>query len=161
MLDVLSGSAIPLAEEVANGPAAEPSLRAMMRNANAQNNAGALITISNNTTGLAIDPNGGTWTGYYTEIATNTQPTVPHFVWVDDGGSYACTVFSTRLNPVNNLPGSVAVIAADPQVPELGRALDQAGLAYGAPGTDADFFCGVARWRGRHRRPPHASPDCG
>jgi hypothetical protein len=34
-------------------------------------------------------------------------------------------------------PGSVAVIAADPQVPELGRALDQAGLAYGAPGTDA------------------------
>ena len=34
-------------------------------------------------------------------------------------------------------PGSVAVIAADPQVPELGRALDQAGLPYGAPGTDA------------------------
>jgi ATP-dependent exoDNAse (exonuclease V) beta subunit len=31
----------------------------------------------------------------------------------------------------------VAVIAADPQVPELGRALDRAGLAYGAPGTDA------------------------
>jgi len=34
-------------------------------------------------------------------------------------------------------PGSVAVIAADPQVPQLGRALDRAGLAYGAPGTDA------------------------
>ena len=34
-------------------------------------------------------------------------------------------------------PGSVAVIAADPQVPELGRALDRAGLAYDAPGTDA------------------------
>jgi hypothetical protein len=34
-------------------------------------------------------------------------------------------------------PGSVAVIAADPQVPELGRALDRAGLAYGTPGTDA------------------------
>jgi DNA helicase IV len=34
-------------------------------------------------------------------------------------------------------PGSVAVIAADPQVPELGRVLDRAGLAYGAPGTDA------------------------
>ncbi|HEV2537158.1 MAG TPA: ATP-binding domain-containing protein [Streptosporangiaceae bacterium] len=33
--------------------------------------------------------------------------------------------------------GSVAVIAADPQVPELGRALDGAGLAYGAPGEDA------------------------
>ena len=34
-------------------------------------------------------------------------------------------------------PGSVAVIAADPQVPELGRALDRASLAYGTPGTDA------------------------
>jgi hypothetical protein len=34
-------------------------------------------------------------------------------------------------------PGSVAVIAADPQVPQLGRALDRAGLAYGTPGTDA------------------------
>ena len=34
-------------------------------------------------------------------------------------------------------PGSVAVIAADPQVPDLARALDQGGLAYGAPGTDA------------------------
>ena len=34
-------------------------------------------------------------------------------------------------------PGSVAVIAADPQVPALGRALDRAGVAYGAPGADA------------------------
>jgi hypothetical protein len=33
-------------------------------------------------------------------------------------------------------PGSVAVIAADPQVPDLGRALDEAGVAYGAPGAD-------------------------
>ncbi|MGH3191994.1 MAG: HelD family protein [Streptosporangiaceae bacterium] len=34
-------------------------------------------------------------------------------------------------------PGSVAVIAADPQVPELARALDSAGVQYGAPGEDA------------------------
>ena len=34
-------------------------------------------------------------------------------------------------------PGSVAVIAADPQVASLGRALEQAGLDYGAPGSDA------------------------
>ena len=34
-------------------------------------------------------------------------------------------------------PGSVAVIAADPHVPDLGRALDRAGLGYGTPGTDA------------------------
>jgi DNA helicase IV len=34
-------------------------------------------------------------------------------------------------------PGSVAVIAADPQVPELGRALGRAGVGYGTPGEDA------------------------
>ena len=34
-------------------------------------------------------------------------------------------------------PGSVAVIAADPQVPALASALDVAGLEYGGPGTDA------------------------
>ena len=34
-------------------------------------------------------------------------------------------------------PGSVGVIAADPQVPALGRALEAAGLQYGMPGADA------------------------
>jgi hypothetical protein len=34
-------------------------------------------------------------------------------------------------------PGSVAVIAADPQVPALARMLDGAGLVHGAPGADA------------------------
>ena len=34
-------------------------------------------------------------------------------------------------------PGSVAVIAADPQVPALGRALEAAGVGFGAPGADA------------------------
>jgi DNA helicase IV len=34
-------------------------------------------------------------------------------------------------------PGSVGVIAADPQVPALGRALEAAGLQYGMPGEDA------------------------
>ena len=34
-------------------------------------------------------------------------------------------------------PGSVAVIAADPEVPALGRALDKADVAYGTPGEDA------------------------
>ena len=34
-------------------------------------------------------------------------------------------------------PGSVGVIAADPQVPALGRALEDAGLEYGAPGADS------------------------
>jgi hypothetical protein len=34
-------------------------------------------------------------------------------------------------------PGSVGVIAADPQVPALAGALDGAGVRYGAPGADA------------------------
>jgi hypothetical protein len=34
-------------------------------------------------------------------------------------------------------PGSVGVIAADPQVPALGRTLEAAGLQYGMPGEDA------------------------
>jgi hypothetical protein len=34
-------------------------------------------------------------------------------------------------------PGSVAVIAADPQVPALASALDGAGVEYGVPGSDA------------------------
>jgi hypothetical protein len=34
-------------------------------------------------------------------------------------------------------PGSVAVIAADPQIPALALALDGAGLVHGAPGSDA------------------------
>jgi DNA helicase IV len=34
-------------------------------------------------------------------------------------------------------PGSVAIIAADPQVRALSAALDAAGLAHGAPGADA------------------------
>jgi DNA helicase IV len=42
----------------------------------------------------------------------------------------ACAQACTR-------PGSVAVIAADPQVRVLAGALDAAGIEYGAPGSDA------------------------
>jgi hypothetical protein len=34
-------------------------------------------------------------------------------------------------------PGSVAVIAADPQIPDLARVLDGAGVAHGTPGSDS------------------------
>ncbi len=34
-------------------------------------------------------------------------------------------------------PGSVAVIAADPQIPDLARVLDGAGVDHGAPGSDS------------------------
>ena len=42
----------------------------------------------------------------------------------------ACAQACTR-------PGSVAVIAADPQVRVLASALDAAGMEHGAPGADA------------------------
>jgi DNA helicase IV len=34
-------------------------------------------------------------------------------------------------------PGSVAVIAADPQIPDLARVLDGAGVEHGTPGSDS------------------------
>ncbi|MGO8894672.1 MAG: HelD family protein [Streptosporangiaceae bacterium] len=43
----------------------------------------------------------------------------------------------TACRQARSRPGSVGVIAADPQVPALGRALEAAGLAYGAPGADS------------------------
>jgi hypothetical protein len=43
----------------------------------------------------------------------------------------------TACRQARSRPGSVGVIAADPQVPALGRALAAAGLEYGAPGTDS------------------------
>jgi len=43
----------------------------------------------------------------------------------------------TACRQARSRPGSVGVIAADPQVPALGRALEAAGLEYGAPGADS------------------------
>ncbi len=43
----------------------------------------------------------------------------------------------TACRQARSRPGSVGVIAADPQVPALGRALAAAGLDYGPPGTDS------------------------
>ncbi len=43
----------------------------------------------------------------------------------------------TACRQAGSRPGSVGVIAADPQVPALGRALEAAGLDYGAPGADS------------------------
>ncbi len=43
----------------------------------------------------------------------------------------------TACRQARSWPGSVGVIAADPQVPALGRALEAAGLEYGAPGADS------------------------
>ena len=43
----------------------------------------------------------------------------------------------TACRQASSRPGSVGVIAADPQVPALGRALEAAGLDYGAPGADS------------------------
>jgi DNA helicase IV len=43
----------------------------------------------------------------------------------------------TACQEARSRPGSVAVIAADPQVPALGRALEEAGMEYGAPGADS------------------------
>src|SRR6266516_4278293 len=69
-----------------------------------------------------------------------------------DYASTLLAVIAPELRPASSLradPGALdltrvapssldtALVAAYPQVPELGRALDRAGLAYGTPGTDA------------------------
>ncbi len=62
-----------------------------------------------------------------------------------DPGALDLTPVSGELGPAlvaacrqaEDRPGSVAVIAADPEVPALGQALEQAGLDYGTPGSDA------------------------
>ena len=61
-------------------------------------------------------------------------------------------------------PGSVAVIAADPQVPALGRALAEAGLEYGPPGADSALtLVPVTLAKGLEYDPCHrgrARPHC-
>lgn len=107
---VTPGSAICLFSETSPGPMGEPTLRTIMANAGAQNNAFAPITISNNIVGLAIDPNGGTVRASFPWGANNTYEVVPNLVWTDDGGTYGATMFSTQVNPANNNLGSVAMI---------------------------------------------------
>ncbi len=105
--DVVQDSAFVIFAEILNGTT---TVRGMMANSGAMNNAGAAITISNNMVGLALDPNGGTITAAVAWGTNQIFEIVPNFIWVDDGGTYAATVWSTRINPNNSLPGSVAVI---------------------------------------------------
>lgn len=107
---VVANSAFCLFSETSPGPMGEPTLRTFQINAGAQNNVFAPITITNNLVGLALDPNGGTVQASHPWGANNTYETVPNLIWTDDGGTFGATVFSTRPNPTNNQPGSVAVI---------------------------------------------------
>jgi hypothetical protein len=107
---VNASSAFCIFSETTPGPSGQPTVRVMQVNAGAQTNAFAPITTTNNMVGLALDPNGGTITASLPWGPALTFEVVPNFVWTDDGGTFAATMFSTRVNPANNNPGSVAVI---------------------------------------------------
>lgn len=110
VLDVVQNSAFAIFSEVQGGPNGQPTIRQMMVNSGALLTTGAPVTSSNNMVGLALDPNGGTITASIPWGTNQTYEVVPNFIWVDDGGSQAGTVYSTTLNPVNNQPGSIAVV---------------------------------------------------
>lgn len=96
-------------EEVATGPNGQPSVRGMVTNAGAWNNTGgAQLITTTKMVGIELDPNGGTMTASW-PVGT-TFPTVPNLVYTWDSGAWGGTIFSTAVNTVNNLPGSIAVI---------------------------------------------------
>jgi hypothetical protein len=109
VLDVAADKAHILFEEVMAGPNGQPSVRTMNTNAGANNYNGNRIASSTKMVGLALDPNGGTITASL-PYGNNVYPTVPNFLWCWDSGDYAATIWSSANHPVNQLPGSIAVI---------------------------------------------------
>ena len=105
--DVVADSAFVIFAEVLNG---NPTVRQMMTNSLALNRDGNAIATSANLVGLALDPNGGTVTAAVPWGTNQTYEVVPNFIWTDDNGGFAGTIFSSQVNPNNNLQGSVAVI---------------------------------------------------
>ncbi len=110
VLDVIAASAFAIFSEVQGGPNGQPTIRQMMVNSGALLTSGAPIASSNNMVGLALDPNGGTITASIPWGTAQTYEVVPNFIWVDDGGTQAGTVYSSAVNPLNNNVGSIAVI---------------------------------------------------
>ncbi|HHI79722.1 MAG TPA: hypothetical protein ENK02_07055 [Planctomycetes bacterium] len=98
--DVKAGSARLLINEVAS----TPNIRTFVGNANAADRSGNKITSTANLVGLAIDPNGGTFTSPFTPKVKH-----PNLLFTFDNGGYAGTIFTTAMN-ATNVPGDIARI---------------------------------------------------
>ena len=95
MKDVKAGSAFGVLAEVATGPNGQVCLRDMVKNAKAVDYKGNPITITANLCGLALDPNGGTWTASWPD-PQGKYMVLPNFIFSGDSGGWACTIFSTK-----------------------------------------------------------------
>ncbi|MFM1874093.1 MAG: hypothetical protein RL398_3515 [Planctomycetota bacterium] len=107
VLALAPNSARLIIEEVNAGPSPQPlTVRQMVLNSGAMDRAGNPIAVAGvfgKVSGLALDPNGGTFQSTYPDLQGNfTQE--PNLVFCGDAGGYAGTIFSTA-----NL-GSIATI---------------------------------------------------
>jgi hypothetical protein len=107
--DVVPSSAFAIFGETEQGPSGQPTVRTLRSNSGARDNSGGPMPTMGNMVGLALDPNGGTITASLPRVG-NVFETVPNFVFTDDVDTMAATVFSTRVNTGNGMPGSIAVI---------------------------------------------------
>jgi len=81
-------------------------VRQMVQNASTYDRFGSAILTSGvygKTGGLALDPNGGTWTGTFPD-ATGAYTAEPNLIWCSNAGSYGGTMWTTNGN------GEVAVL---------------------------------------------------
>jgi hypothetical protein len=102
-------SARILINEAAGGPGGTLTVRQMTLNSGAvdRNGAALLATSYGKTTGLAFDPNGGTFQTIWPD-ATGNYTQEPNLLFTSDGGAYAGTIFSTAAG--TGAGGSVAVL---------------------------------------------------
>lgn len=129
--DVKAGSARLVAERGSNNPSPNPNSVAMVTNSVATDAQGNLVatTLTNWITamvGLAIDPNGGTWTSRLTGTAQH-----PNFIFAFDNDVYRATVFSTAKR--KSQLGSIAKINGVQMGQTFGRAT---GAWIGAKGQN-------------------------
>lgn len=104
---IAPNSARLVIDETAGGPSATPlTIRQMVLNSGAVNRDGTAIAVAGvfgKVSGIAFDPNGGTFTSRFPDPLGN-YTSEPNLVFCSDAGSYAGTLFSTANN------GSVATI---------------------------------------------------
>ncbi len=101
--DVKAGSAFGILGETNNGPNGQLTLRDMVGNAKAVDFNGKPIVKTYNLCGLALDPNGGTWTASHPD-PKGKYLLIPNLIFGGDSGGWADTIFSTKGK------GSIAVI---------------------------------------------------
>lgn len=98
--DITAGSARLIINEITSNP----NIRTFVGNANAADRSGQKITTTANLVGLAIDPNGGTFTSPVTPKIKH-----PNLIFTFDNGGYAGTIFTTAMNSTS-VPGDIATI---------------------------------------------------